>query len=147
VFTSSRLADAATISLYPQKVAATLLSGIGAVCLLLAATGLYSVMSYAVSQRTRELGIRMALGARPADMLKMIAGESLRLTVPGLAVGTVVALAAARLTGSMLVGVSAADPLTFAAAVSCLAAVSLLAAYLPCRRATHVDPMTTLRCE
>jgi len=147
VFTSNRLTDAAVASLYPQKVAATLLSGIGLTCLLLAATGLYSVMSYAVSQRTRELGIRMALGAKPADVLRLIGRETLLLIVPGLLVGTAAALAASRLVGGMLVGVGAADPLTFSGAALCLLAVALFAAYLPGRRATRVDPMTTLRCE
>ncbi|MGA7414700.1 MAG: ABC transporter permease [Bryobacteraceae bacterium] len=147
VFTSNLLTDAATLSLYSQKVAASLLSGIGALCLLLAAMGLYSVMSYAITLRTRELGIRMALGAQPEDVLMMVARQTLRLTVPGLLVGIPVALGASRLIGGMLVGVAATDPITFAEAILCIIAVALLAGYLPGRRATRVDPMTALRCE
>lgn len=146
-FTSSRLTDAATKSLFAQRVAASLLSGIGGVCLLLAAIGLYSVMSYAISQRTRELGIRMALGARPSDVLKMVSRQALVLTVPGLMVGVLVSFAASRLVGSMLVGISAADPLTFAGSIVFLLVVALVASYLPGRRATRVDPTTALRCE
>lgn len=147
VFTSNRLTDAARLSLYSQKVAASLLSGIGALCLLLAAMGLYSVMSYAISLRTRELGVRMALGAQTGDVLKMVLWQTLRLTGPGLLVGIPVAFAASRLVGGMLVGVTATDPLTFAEAILCIVAVALLAGYAPGRRATRVDPMTALRFE
>lgn len=147
VFTSNLFSDAARLSLYSQKVAASLLSGIGALCLLLAAMGLYSVMSYAISLRTRELAIRMALGAQPEDVLKMVVRQTLRLTAPGLLVGIPVALAASQLIGHMLVGIEATDPATIAGAILCLVAVALLAGYLPGRRATRVDPMTALRSE
>jgi predicted permease len=147
VFHSMRLTDAIGYSLYAQMTAATLLTVVGAVCLLLAAVGLYSVISYAVSQRTQEFGIRMALGASPWDVARMVALESLRLAAPGLLVGTAAALAAARAVGGMLVGVEAADPLTFGASALFLLAVTLLASYWPARRAVAVDPMTAVRCQ
>jgi predicted lysophospholipase L1 biosynthesis ABC-type transport system permease subunit len=146
-FRSMRLADAVGYSLYAQKTAASLLSVVGVVCLLLAAVGLYSVISYAVSQRTQEFGIRMALGASPWDVARMVAGESLRLAAPGLLVGSAAALVAARAVGGMLVGVGAADPLTFGASALFLLAVTLLASSWPARRAVAVDPMTAVRCQ
>ncbi len=147
VFQTRRFDEMTTSSLYPQKVAATLLSVVGLVCLVLAAVGLYSVMSYTVSQRTQEMGIRMALGARPNDVRTLVVREGLRMTLPGLAVGIAVALGAARVVGGMLVKVSAADPLTFAGSAVFLAVVAALAAYLPAVRATRVDPMAALRCQ
>jgi predicted permease len=146
-FHTSLLSDAVGASLYPQKVAASLLSVVGCVCLLLAAIGLYSVISYAVSQRTQELGIRIALGARPAQVSGLVIWEGLKLTGPGLAVGIVAALAVSRLVAGMLVEVSAADPITFAAAAAFLTLVALVACYLPARRATRVDPISALRCQ
>jgi ABC-type antimicrobial peptide transport system permease subunit len=120
---------------------------VGAISLLLAAIGLYSVMSYAVSQRTQEMGIRMALGAQPRDVLGLVLREGLRLTVPGLLVGSAIALAGVRIVGGMLVNVSASDPLTFAFAAAFLALVAALASYLPALRATRVDPVVALRNE
>lgn len=147
IFHVRTLSDAVTSSLYPQKVAASLLTVVGVLSLLLAAIGLYSVMSYAVSQRTRELGIRMALGARPGDVQGLIVRHGLKLTLAGVLGGLAVALAASRLVAGMLVGVSAADPITLAAAVSFLGVVALLASYLPARRASRVDPLIALRSE
>jgi len=147
VFHSMRLADAVGYSLYAQKVAASLLSVVGVLCLLLAAIGLYSVMSYAVSQRTQEFGVRMALGASHFKVVQMITRESLVLTIPGLFVGMVAALVAFRLFASMLVGVSPADPWTILGSALFLVSVTLLASYLPARRAMHIDPMAALRCE
>jgi predicted permease len=147
VFHSIRLEDAVGYSLYAQKVAASLLTAVGVLCLMLAAIGLYSVMSYAVSQRTREFGVRMALGASRFRVLEMVARESLWLTLPGLFVGIVVALAGLRLFSGMLVGVSSTDPLTLAAAALFLTCVTLLASYFPARRAVRVDPMVALHCE
>jgi predicted permease len=146
-FRSIRLTDAVGYSLYPQKVAAILLAVVGVLCLLLAAIGLYSVMSYAVSQRTQEFGIRMALGASPFNVLRMVARESLLLAIPGLLVGMAAALAAFRVFGGMLVGISPTDPLTFGGSAIFLIAVILLAGYLPARRAVRIDPMTALRCQ
>jgi predicted permease len=147
VFHSSRMADATSSSLYAQRVAATLLSAVGLVCVALAAIGLYCVMSYAVSQRTQELGIRMALGAKPNKVLALVVSEGLRLAAPGLVAGVAAALAAARLVSGMLFQVSAADPATFAAAAACLALVAPVASYLPALRATRLDPMRALRCQ
>lgn len=147
VFHSELLSEATMAALYPQKVAASLLSVVGVVCLLLAAIGLYSVMSYAVSQRTHEVGIRMALGARPGDVRSLVVRQGLMLTLPGLAVGVAAGLAAGRLAGGMLVGVSPGDPLTFGTAAAFLALVAVVASYVPALRATRVDPMAALRCQ
>ena len=147
VFHTSRMEDATEASLYPQRVAATLLSVVGAVCLVLAAIGLYCVMSYAVSQRTQELGVRLALGASRSDVLVLVVREGLRLTVPGLVAGIAAALGAARLVSGMLFQVSAADPATFAAAAMFLGLVAGIASYLPAVRATRLDPMRAIRCQ
>jgi predicted permease len=147
VFSTRLLADATTGSLFAQRVAASLLGVVGGISLLLAAIGLYSVMSYAVSQRTEEMGIRMALGAQPGDVLGLVLREGLRLIVPGLVAGSVMALAAARIVGGMLVNVGASDPLTFASAAAFLGLVAALASYLPALRATRVEPIVALRNE
>jgi ABC-type antimicrobial peptide transport system permease subunit len=147
VFHTSRMEDATSTSLYSQRVAASLLSIVGMVCLALAAIGLYGVMSYAVSQRTHELGVRMALGANPKNVLALVMKEGLRLTLPGLVAGIAAALAAARLVTGMLFQVSAADPATFAAAAVFLGLVAAIASYLPALRATRLDPMRALRCQ
>jgi predicted permease len=145
-FHSVRL-DALGYSLYPQKVAATLLTVTATLCLLLAAIGLYSVMSYAISQRTQEIGVRMALGASHFKVLQMVTRESVLLTLPGLVLGIGAALVALRFFRSMLVGVSPTDPLTFLGASLFLVAVALLASYLPARRTLQIDPMIALRCQ
>jgi predicted permease len=135
------------ITLLPHKVAATLAGGLGLISLLVAAAGLYSVMAYAVGQRTQEIGIRMALGARPLDVLGNVLLRGLALTSVGLAAGTAVALAMTHLFSSMLIQVSATDPSAFIGASLFLLAVAAVACYLPARRATHVDPIEALRCE
>jgi predicted permease len=144
-FEATPLSEYITASLYPQKVAAKLLSVLGLTSLLLAAVGLYSVVTYAVSQRTHEIGIRMALGAQPGDVVGMVVRQGMLLTGAGLAAGIAVALLATRLVASMLVSVSAADPATYAAAALLLGSVALLASYVPARRAARVDPMAALR--
>ena len=146
-FRSVRLTEAVGYSLYAQRVAASLLAVVAAICLLLAALGLYSVISYGVSQRRQEFGVRMALGAGPWDVVRMVAGESVRMAVPGLLAGLAVALAAARTVSGMLIGVSAADPSTLAASALFLAAVTLVACSWPARRAMAVDPMSAIRCQ
>jgi ABC-type antimicrobial peptide transport system permease subunit len=139
--------DAITYSLYAHKIAASLLAAVGSLCLLLAAMGLYSVMSYAVSQRTQEFGVRMALGASRLNVVRMVTRESLVLTLPGVVAGIVVALLAFRLFSGMLVGISPSDPFTLAGSGLFLVAVILVASYLPARRATHIDPVVALRCQ
>jgi predicted permease len=117
----------------------------GLLGLILAVVGVYSVVSYAASQRTHEVGIRMALGADPADILKMMLRQSLLVIGIGVAAGLLVAFAGTRAIASLLVGVSAGDPITFLAVVFLLTAVALLACWIPARRATQVSPLVALR--
>ena len=126
---------------------AFLLSTFGALALLLAAVGIYGVLSYGVTQRREEIGIRMALGARASQVLSLIAGQGVRLVGLGLAIGLAGAVAATRVLRGQLFEIGTTDPLTFAAIVAVLAGVGLLATWLPARRALKVDPMTALRSE
>jgi predicted permease len=119
----------------------------GSMAMMLGIVGLYGVISYAVSQRTREIGVRMALGAQPKQVTAMFVRQGLWLTGVGIACGLVMAFAAMRLMSSLLFGVSSTDPGTYAATIACTFAVSWLACYLPSRRAATVDPVNTLRAE
>jgi putative ABC transport system permease protein len=123
-----------------------LLVGLFAVlALVLAAVGLYGVTAYAVAQRTRELGIRLALGAQPSDVLRIVLGQGARLVSIGLAIGTLASLALTRLMTTLLFGIGTRDPITFGGVGVLLAIVSLLACYIPARRAMRVDPVVALR--
>ena len=126
---------------------ALLLGVFAAMALLLSSIGIYGVMAYAVAGRTREIGIRMALGAQRADVLRLIMGDGIALTIAGLAMGLAASLAATRVLANQLYGVGATDPVTFAAVSLILAAVALAASYIPARRATRVDPIVALRHE
>jgi predicted permease len=135
-------------TLAATRLASTLITIFGLVALLLASIGLYGVMAWTVSRRTREVGIRMALGAQPRDVLKLIIKQGMLLAISGVIIGLVAALIATRLIDTQqLYGVRAADPLTFAVIALLLTAVSLLACYVPARRATRVDPLKALRYE
>jgi len=127
--------------------AAWLLAIFAGLSLTLAVIGVYGVMAYSVSQRTRELGIRMALGASRWEVLRLIIGHGLRLTALGVGVGLIVALASSRLITTLLFDVSATDVVTFVTVPVVLAAAALGASYLPALRATRIDPMVALRYE
>jgi putative ABC transport system permease protein len=128
-----------------RRLSMGLLAAFGVLALLLATIGIYGVMAFSTAQRTRELGIRLALGAEPRDVLRLILRDGARLSAWGVGLGVAGALAASRAVASMLFGISPTDPLTFAAVVGVLGSASLLACYVPARRATRVDPVVALR--
>ncbi|MGC4052669.1 MAG: ABC transporter permease [Paludibaculum sp.] len=134
-------------SMYEQEAAATLVGGLGLIALLLTAIGLYGVISYTMVQRTREIGIRMAIGAQRGDALRLVLRQGLHLACFGIAAGLLAALAAGPLFASLLYGVSPRDPLTFAAVALLMLAVALAASFVPARRATRIDPLLAVRHE
>ncbi len=147
VYDAMPLTESMGASLYPVKVAAILLGALGTWCLALAALGLYGVLAYTVSQRLHEVGIRMALGARPGDVVRLVVGQAMLLVACGLAVGAAAAAGLTRLVGSALVGIGAGDPGVFLGAALILGTVAALASFVPAQRAAGVDPVVALRHE
>jgi predicted permease len=133
--------------LWAPRMGAALLAVFGALALILSIIGVYGVLSYSVNQQTREIGIRMAMGAQTGRVLRLVVGQGMRLAAAGLALGLLVAFAVMRLMGTLLFGVSAHDPLTFGGVSLVLALAAVLACYIPARRATKVDPIIALRYE
>jgi putative ABC transport system permease protein len=134
-------------SLAPQRLAARLLGFFAIVALLMAALGLYGVISYSVVQRTAEIGLRMALGAQPRSVATLVIGEGLRLAGIGLVAGFIISAVCGRFVESQLYGVNALDPLTFLLTATVLLSTAFLASYIPARRAIKVDPLEALRHE
>jgi predicted permease len=146
-FEIETLATQIDASLGKERLLATLSSGFGLLALLLSCLGLYGILSYAVALRTREIGVRMALGAERHDVIRLVLRDALRLVLIGVALGTPAAMAASRLVSSQLFGISAADPGAIGLATLILLAVAAAASYLPARRAAGVDPLVALREE
>jgi ABC-type antimicrobial peptide transport system permease subunit len=142
--TLTRLVDDATA---PARFSVLLLAAFGGLALALATIGMYGVVSYSVVQRTREIGVRMALGARRGQVFAMVVRRGSRLAAAGVGIGLLAALAATRLLRGLLYGVQPTDPVTFAAVAGLLMAVAIVACAVPARRATRVDPMIALRGE
>jgi ABC-type antimicrobial peptide transport system permease subunit len=141
------MSDVVNESLVQERFLAQLGSAFSLFALLLACIGLYGVMSYAVTRRTNEIGIRMALGARGADVVRLVMKETMLLVVVGVTIGLAAALTTTRLISTLLYGLTSNDPLTVVVASSLLLMVAALAGYLPARRAARVDPMVALRCD
>jgi predicted permease len=147
LFEIKTMAQRVKESFWPTRTMSKLVGIFGAIALLLACAGLYGVLSYMVARRTREIGLRLALGAQTGDVLRLIIRQGLRLALGGVALGLIAALGMTRVLAGFLHGVSATDPLTFALIPPLLIAVALLACYLPARRATKVDPLAAIRRE
>ena len=147
LFSAGKLEDQLSVALFPSRIAAITLSAFGALALVLAGTGIYGVMAYAVSRRTREIGIRMAIGATQAQVLTSVARRAATLIGTGLVVGLAVALVAGRLLERILFGVKPSDPLTFVVVFALMLGIGTVATFLPARRAARIDPMQALRQE
>ena len=147
IVTSQTLEDSTALGLVTQRVAASLSGSLGIVGLLLAGIGIYGVTAYAVARRTREIGIRIALGAQRRDIVGMVLGQGMSIAAIGFVVGSVLAAAASQVLSGFLFGIPPLDPVPFTGAVVLLLAIGLAACYLPARRATKVDPVVALRYE
>jgi ABC-type antimicrobial peptide transport system permease subunit len=147
IFQAETLENVRAASHASQRLASTLLGCFAGVALLLAAIGIYGIIAYSAGQRTREFGIRMSLGAKRLDVLRLVVRQGLVLAGIGIAAGLAGAFALTRLLSSLLYGVNATDPLTFAGVTALLAVVAAAASFLPAWRATRVDPVIALRCE
>jgi ABC-type antimicrobial peptide transport system permease subunit len=150
VYHAQTMAEIVSESISPQRLPLILLGSFASLALALASIGIYGVISYSVTQRAHEIGIRMALGAEKRDISRLVVGQGLSLVFAGLIIGIVAALILTRLLSSfsqLLYGVRGSDPLTFAAVSILLTAVAVLACYIPARRAMRVDPMVALRYE
>ncbi len=147
VYEAGSLTSRLGLALFPAKLAAVVLASFGLLAVVLAATGVYGIVAYAVARRTREIGIRMALGAAPSQVLRVVLRRMGALLAVGTAVGFAMAFATGKFFGQILYGISPHDPLTYACAVALMAAVAFVACWVPARRAVHVDPLTALRSE
>jgi len=147
VFDVTSLESSEQITSFPQRVAGTFVGAFGLLALVLAAVGIYGVTAYTTRQRTHEIGIRMALGAKKQDILRLVIGHGLRLTVIGVTLGLTASFALTRYLSSMLLGVTSTDALTFSSVAIVLCGVALLASFIPARRAMRVDPIVALRYE
>ncbi len=147
VFRTLPMSTLAMQSVALRRVSTLLLAGFAGLALVLAGVGIYGVMAYSVARRTHEIGTRMALGAQPKDVLRMVLGQGARLTMAGVVIGVLAALALTRFMASFLFGIGASDPWTFAAVAILLSFIALAACYIPGRRAMHIDPIAALRHE
>jgi putative ABC transport system permease protein len=134
-------------SVASRRASAMLMLAFGLVAAVLSVIGIYGVLSYSVAQRAQEIGVRIALGAKPWDVLRLVIGQGLKLTLAGVAIGLIAAFAITRLLTGLLYGISATDPATFIVIAGLLTFVALVACFVPARRATRVDPMVVLRYE
>jgi predicted permease len=147
IYEAGSLTSELALALFPARLVAVVLASFGLLAAVLAATGVYGIMAYAVSRRTREIGIRMALGAAPSQVLRVVLNRTAVLVGLGTAVGLAISLAAGKFFGQILYGVSPRDPLTYVCAIALMATVAFVACWVPARRAIRVDPLTALRTE
>ena len=147
LFNVGSLKDQLAFPLFPARITAIVLSVFGLFAMTLAATGLFALVAYSVSRRRREIGIRMALGARQSQVLSSVLGRTLTLCAIGVALGSALTFAAGHLLSAVLYGVSPRDPVTYVTAVALISGVAILACWQPAARAIHIDPACTLREE